>query len=132
MNYLKQSTGVVLTLLLTACGATEHKQTAQPAVLGEASAQARSVVNTTISQVLGGTKVAVAKNAFVTSDKLVLQRVTRDPRGMKGLNGRLLGRPVLHRFSMVKQSGSCYLIHEKTGKRYLLSSVSCRSLNPLQ
>lgn len=131
MNYLKQSSVVVLTLLLTACGATEHKQAAQPAVLGDASAQARSVINTTISNALGGTKVTVAKNAFVSSDKLVLQRATRDPLGMKGLNGRLLGRPVLHRFSMVKQNGSCYLIREKTTKRYLLNGVSCRSLNPL-
>lgn len=131
MSFFKRNINIPLMLLLAACSATEHKQTVQPAVLEESSVKMRAIIHTTISRALNGTKVAVAKNAFVSNSRLVLQKATQDPQGMKGLNGRLLGRPVLHRFSMVKQSNSCYLIHEKTSKRYLLNEVRCRSLKPL-
>ncbi|PWQ93759.1 hypothetical protein DKT75_19305 [Leucothrix arctica] len=123
-------------LLLVACGTTntsapqanKPSSTQQAAVLTQPSTQARLAINKAISVALNGTKVSVAKNAFVNSSQLTLQRNTQDPRGMKGLNGRLLGAPVLHHFSMVKQNGSCYLIDKRTSKRHLLSGVNCKSV----
>ena len=104
--------------------------TAEAAVLTEPSTQARLAINSAISTALNGTKIAVAKNAFVNSSQLTLQRNTQDPRGMAGLNGRLLGAPVVYHFSMVKQNGSCYLIDARTQKRHSLSGVSCKLFKP--
>ena len=139
MQHLKLVTSVSIGLLLAACSTNEPSTTAlasntpnttkRAAVLSQASTQARLVINKTISSVLRGTKVSIAKNAFVNSSQLTLQQNMQDPRGMKGLNGRLLGSPVLHHFSMVKQSGSCYLIDAQTSKRHLLSGVNCKPVS---
>ena len=104
--------------------------TGEAAVLTEPSTHARLAINNAISTALNGTKIAVAKNAFVNSSQLTLQRNTKDPRGMAGLNGRILGAPVVYHFSMVKQNGSCYLIDARTQKRHSLSGVNCKLFKP--
>ena len=130
MVFLKQSLVICITLPLIACNASAIKETPKPAVLERSSVEVRSVLNATISAALNGTKVTVGSKALVNSDRLTIQRNLSEPAGMKGLNGHLVGRPVIHQFSMVKAGSSCYLIHEKTKKRYLLQGVSCKEVKP--
>ena len=128
VKYLVKIITISACLLSVACGTVEHKKASQLAVLASASSSSRSVINTAISTALNESNVVIATTAFINSPHLTLQRNTKDPNNMKGLNGRLLGRPVLHHFSLIKQRDSCYLLAQKTNKQYLLSGVSCRSV----
>ena len=127
MNKVLKIGSVFIMFAVTACNSTTPIKTApQAAILGEYSTQVRLVINATISEALNGTKVAVAKSAFVNSNKLTLQKAAQNSAGMKGINGRLLDRPTVYSFLMMKQGSDCFLVYEKTKKQYLLNGVSCR------
>ncbi len=121
--------GLALTLLQAGCVATEPKISLQSALLIQPTASSTTVLNTTISRALNGARVSVAQDALTNSSELQIDRMAQDPAGMPGLNGRLMGMPVAHRFSLKKNhEGVCYLVYQKTGVEYLLDGVTCRAL----
>jgi hypothetical protein len=62
-----------------------------------------------------GTRVMLADDALTTGSTLLIER--------RHLEGRDFGKP--ERFILVKNSGGCALIHERTQKRYALPGASC-------
>lgn len=121
-------------LMQSACtsapaGSTPSTTTASAALLNAPSADTTARISSAMSAALHGTKVAVAPDAFTKNSQLTLERNTQNPRSMPGLNGRLMGVPVIHRFSLISRDGSCYLVYEKTGKEFPLNGVSCQPVN---
>ncbi len=126
--------------LLSACAATSITQETQgcrcqssnqtssgPAVLSASSTDNTRILSTAMSQALNGTKVTLAPDVFTQSSQHSLQRNTDNPRGMAGLNGRLMGVPEIHRFSLIRTGENCLLRYEKTGKTYPLQGLKCQS-----
>jgi hypothetical protein len=107
--------------LICACGTLSARQ--QPAVLTNPTAQSVSELNRVVRNALNGVPVRLAGDALTHDSVLVIDRIQpRDAAGLP-LDGRELGKP--EHFSLVKQRSHCILIHERTGKRWILSSATC-------
>jgi len=127
MNLLKIIAASFAVLLQTGCASTKPKDSLQSAVLIQPSAASTGVLNAIISRALNGARVSVAQDAFTQSSELQIERMAQDPASMPGLNGRLMGLPEAHRFSLKKNNeGNCYLVYQKTGNEYPLDGVKCR------
>jgi len=99
----------------------------QPAVLTHASAQGLAELKRVVSQALNGAPVRLADDALVHDSVLIVDRAQpRDAAGLP-LNGRELGRP--EHFQLLKRGPQCILIHERTGKRWILRSATCAPIS---
>lgn len=98
------------------------------AVLSVPSTGTTRLLAKAMSEALNGTKVALAPDAFTRSGRLNVERNTKNPSAKPGLNGRLMGVPVVHRFALMIKANKCYLVYEKTGKKYALDGVKCRAM----
>jgi hypothetical protein len=113
-------------VLIGACETLSAREP-QPAVLTHASAQSFAELNRVVSLALNGAPVRLAGDALTHDSVLIVDRAqARDAAGLP-LNGRELGRP--ERFRLVKRGPQCLLIHERTGKRWILSSVTCARIS---
>ena len=109
------------------CGATSPK-TMQAAVIAEPSVATSKALNAAVSRALNGTKVSLARDAFTKSSELQIERMAQDSAARPGLNGRMMGVPEVYSFSLRSSAGSCYLLHQKTGKTYPVDGVNRRVL----
>ncbi len=126
MSLFKKIFFAVLALQV-GCGSTSPK-TMQTAVITEPSVATSNALNAAVSRALNGTKVSLARDAFTKSSELQIERLSQDSAARPGLNGRMMGVPEVYKFSLKSSGGSCYLLHQKTGKTYLVDGVNCRVL----
>ncbi|PWQ95103.1 hypothetical protein [Leucothrix pacifica] len=142
MKYLFNLCLLSVASMISACAATSTTQETQgcrcqssnqtssgPAVLAALSANNTRILSSAMSLALNGTKVTLAPDVFTQSSQHRLQRNTDNPQGMPGLNGRLMGIPEIHRFSLIRAGENCLLRYEKTAKTYPLQGLKCQSSN---
>ena len=106
-------------LLALACAAPQVQGMQKDdalAVLVEPSPQARDAIVRALAGALGS-QVMLADDALTSDSKLIIER--------SHLEGRDLGQP--EQFVLVKNGGSCVLIHQRTQKRYALPEASCEA-----
>lgn len=112
---------LVLTGLLAspACDAP----TDLPARITNPTPESRDELLRTIREALNGIPVTLAEDALTRDSTLLLERTEpRDERGLP-LSGRDTGKP--ERFQLVKRGSSCQLLHERTARRWTLTSTTC-------
>ena len=135
MKPLKLTLSLLVLLGLSACRSTPTQAPAPKstpakeitaAVLTVPSTGTTLLLSKAVSEALNGTKVTLAADAFTKSSRLNVERNTENPKAKPGLNGRLMGVPVVHRFALMIKAKKCYLVYEKTGKKYKLDGVKCR------
>lgn len=95
-----------------------------PATLVDTTAQTRSELNQVVSLALLGVDVTLADDALTKTSLLVIER--RKPQNIS--SDRIMGRDLStpDQFRLVTNGGQCILVHQKNGKRYLLSLASCK------
>jgi hypothetical protein len=80
-------------------------------------------LNRVVRDALNGVPVRLAGDALTHDSVLVIERIQpRDAAGVP-LDGRALGKP--EHFSLVKHGSRCILIHERSGKGWVLGSATC-------
>jgi hypothetical protein len=110
-------------LLLICARQTLSAPELQPALLTNPTAQSISELQRAVRDALNGAPVRLAGDALTQNSILVVERVQpRDAAGLP-LNGRALGKP--EHFRLVKHGAHCILIHERTGKHWVLRSATC-------
>lgn len=112
---------LVLTGLLAApaCDA----QTDLPALVTNPTPQSRAELLRTVREALNDIPVTLADDALTRDSTLILERAEpRDERGLP-LGGRDTGKP--ERFQLVKRGSNCQLLHERTARRWTLTSTTC-------
>ncbi len=109
-------------LYLAAC-ATVSTARDLPAVITTPTAESRAELLRVVTRALDGVPLTIADDALTRDSALIMERAR--PRGADGalLSGRETGRP--ERFQLVKNGSRCVLVHERTGKRFTLSSATC-------
>jgi hypothetical protein len=136
MKSLKLTLSLLAILGLSACRSTPTKAPTPKKASSDVMTAALITVPSTgttrllsiaVSEALNGSKVNLAADAFTKSSRLNIERNTENPSNKPGLNGRLMGLPVVHRFALMVKARKCYLVYEKTGKKYKLDGVKCRS-----
>ena len=96
----------------------------RPAVITNPSARSRAELVHLVSAALNGPPVTLADDSLTRDSTLIIERVQpRDAAG-RPLDGRTLERP--EHFRLVTHRSDCVLIHERTGKRQILRSASCK------
>lgn len=94
-----------------------------PAVVTSPTPESRAELARVVGRALHGAMVTIADDALTRDSALIIERGwARDARGVP-LNGRETGRP--EHFRLVRNGSRCVLVHERTGKRFTLSSVTC-------
>jgi hypothetical protein len=94
-----------------------------PAVLTNPTGRTHAEVARVVGRAMNGAPVTIADSALTSDDVLIVDRVVRrDARGVD-LNGRETGRP--EHFRLVKSGTRCVLVHERTGRRWTLTSATC-------
>jgi hypothetical protein len=94
-----------------------------PAVVTSPTPDSRAELARVVGRALKGAAVTLADDALTRDSELIIERGwARSAKGVP-LNGRETGRP--EHFRLVKNGASCVLVHERTGKRFPLSSVTC-------
>lgn len=113
---------VTAALLIGACAqAPTHAD--EPAVIVDASPQSRAELRVAVMQALGIDDVTLADDALTRSSTLWVERAAvRDTSGRQ-LEGRSLERP--EKFSLVRTTDQCVLVHERTGRKYPLVRTRC-------
>ncbi len=117
-----------LVILLVSCKSMAVDNEMKPAVLTAASSEQTEILSKTISEILNGRKVSLAKNSFINDHRLVLEKSMRNPIGMQGMLGRIEGKPSAPSFLLFIRGGNCYLVYEKTGQEYLVDGLDCKAL----
>lgn len=97
-----------------------------PAVLTQYSPEALAELTAIVSAALDNKQVTLAQSTFTTSSMLVIERKPlRDSSGQP-IMGRSYEIP--EKFDLVLSQGACYLLHEKSNRRWLLSKAECKAL----
>lgn len=95
----------------------------RPAVLIAPTDAARAELVRTVSEALNGAPVRLADDALTRDSDLIIERAQRlDPAG-RPILGRSTEKP--DHFRLIERAGRCILIHERTGRRWLLRSARC-------
>ena len=109
-------------VLICACETLSAREP-PPAVLTNPTAQSLAELHRVVSGALNGAPVRLANDALTRDSVVIVDRIQpRDAAGLP-LNGRELGKP--EHFRLVKHGSHCILIHERTGKRWILGSATC-------
>ena len=113
----------VLGLLTSAC--TSMAQDDAPAVIIDSNESVRAELVRVVGEALGFTEVLIAQDALTRENSLFIERrPARDATGQR-LSGRDYDRP--ERFDLVKQGGTCVLVHASTNRRFELKEVRCQT-----
>ncbi|MDH5312204.1 MAG: hypothetical protein OEY08_19915 [Gammaproteobacteria bacterium] len=115
---------VVLGMLLGACG-SPPAQPDVPALLTNASPATRAEIEGIVSTALNGAPVTIADDALSVDSLLIIERATSRSIDRPPELGRDLGRP--ERFQLVIDGSKCFLVHERTGLRWMLAEAQCRA-----
>jgi hypothetical protein len=119
---ITRTAGLVGTLVLAGCHA-KLARTDVAAVLTNPTEPVRAELLRVVSDSMNGAPVTLADTALTDGDRLIVQRTPRrDARGVL-LDGRDTGRP--EHFRLVKSGTQCVLVHEGTGRRWVLAGASC-------
>ena len=94
-----------------------------PAVLTSSSAESHAELVRVVSAAMNGAPVTIAASALTDDDVLIVERAQRQGEKDMNLGGRETGRP--HHFRLVKSGSRCVLVHQETGRRWTLESVTC-------
>lgn len=108
------------TFLFTAlaCGSNPLELSGdQNAVVSEPSEESRTLIADAIALLLNGARVEIAKDAFAADSYIVVHRSM--------LIGEDMGS--VHRFRLVANTGSCFLILENTGGRREIDGLGCEA-----
>ena len=113
------------TALLWLCACTcPSIRALDPAVLVNPSEQDRVQLSRIVGKALNRPPILLAPDVLTVESTLIVEPVRpRDPSGLP-LNGRELGLP--ERFKLAKAGARCFLIQERTGKRWRLHQ-NCRA-----
>lgn len=111
--------------LLSACVGSAPATQDGPAVITNASGRTHEEIRSVISAALHGAPVTISEDALTRMSFVTIERNQfRDERGLP-VNGRDPGRP--ERFDLIRAGRQCVLVHERTGVRTSLKSVTCGS-----
>ncbi|MFI4868571.1 MAG: hypothetical protein ACHQDD_04375 [Steroidobacterales bacterium] len=113
--------------LISACETLSARED-RPAILTGPPAQSLPELNRVVSEALNGAPVRLADDALLHDSGLIVQHSQPRDAAALPLNGRELGRP--EHFRLVKHGSHCVLIHERTGKSWILRSATCIPLAP--
>lgn len=99
-----------------------------PALLHQATPEITRQLSKAVAGILkvNADMVSLAPDVFTQSSQLVIERNTKPPASMLQLNGRLISEPVIHRFMLMRSSGDCYLVYQKTGESQRLNGLGCK------
>lgn len=111
-------------LLLGAC-ASPPAQPDVPALLTNAGPATRAELERVVSTALDGAPVTIADDALSAESVLIIERQASRSIDRPPEPGRDLGRP--ERFELVVDGSKCFLVHERTGMRWLLAEAECRA-----
>jgi hypothetical protein len=114
--------GVAGTLLLAGCHTRVPPSDVQ-AVLTNPTAQSHAELERVVSAAINGAPVTLAADALTADGMLIVERAR--PQGAKDMNlsGRETGRP--EHFRLVASGSRCVLVHQESGRRWTLQSVTC-------
>lgn len=112
-------------LALTACAASPA-QSPVPARLTNVDDAARAALSHAVAQALGGRKITLADDALTQSSRLLLEPARATAANGRPLQGRETRAP--EAFRLFKQSDDCVLVHERTGKEFVLEGAHCESV----
>lgn len=122
MRRLTSALSVVGTLALAGCPPRLPPPDV-PAVLTSPTEQGHADLVRVVSRAMNGASVTLADAALTADDTLIVQRTPhRDAQGVD-VAGRETGRP--EHFRLVKSGSRCVLVHERTGRRWTLTSATC-------
>ena len=94
-----------------------------PAVISNPTAESHEELVRVVSRALDGAPVTIADDALTGESALIIERtVRRDAQG-RPLTGRDTDRP--EHFRLVRNGSHCVLVHERTGRRWILRSATC-------
>jgi hypothetical protein len=109
-------------LALAACAAASGTSE-RPALLVAPDAQVRAELSQAVASAFDGAPVALADDALTKDSALVIDRTpARDASG-KLLSGRDLGKP--EHFHLVAIGTRCLLVHDRSGRRFELTTATC-------
>jgi hypothetical protein len=95
-----------------------------PAVMVNSTPQSRAQLAGAVSEMLGGSPVMLADDAFTRSSVLLIERSpARDAEGVR-MTGRDYGKP--ETFTLVRSNGACVLVSARDGRRFALTEARCR------
>lgn len=115
--------GAAASLSLSLACATAPPAKDVPAVITNPNAASRAELLRVVRRALRGAPLTLADDALTRESTLIVERArARGPDGAP-LTGRDTGRP--EHFALVKNGTRCLLVHEETGGRSTLSSVTC-------
>ncbi len=110
-------------MLLSPACETLSAQRDLPALITNPTPQSRAELLRTVSEAVNGASVTLAEDALTHDSTLILEHAEpRDERGLP-LSGRVTGKP--EQFRLVKRGSHCELVHQRTGKRWMLTSTTC-------
>jgi hypothetical protein len=123
MRHVASSAVWATVLVLTCACETLSAREPPAALLTNPTAQSLAELHRVVSGALNGAPVRLANDALTRDSVVIVGRIQpRDAAGLP-LNGRELGKP--EHFRLVKHGSHCILIHERTGKRWILGSATC-------
>jgi hypothetical protein len=109
-------------LVLAACRARGETPEV-PAVLTQPTPESRAELRRVVKEALHDPPLSLADDALVEDGELVVERVVRRDASGVPLAGRETGRP--ERFHVVKSGELCVLVHEGSGRRFILAAATC-------
>jgi hypothetical protein len=93
------------------------------ALITNPTPESRAELVRVVGEALHSAPPTLAADALARESLLIVERArARGPDGTP-MQGRELGRP--ERFSLVKRGSDCVLVHERSKRRFVLSSATC-------
>ena len=89
----------------------------------DADSRSTAELENVVSSALGGRRVSVADDALTSSSSLIIERAKLRRVDAPPELGRDLSEP--ERFRLVRDGNQCFLVHERTGLRWLLTDTDC-------
>lgn len=120
---MKGVAAVLMTMSLAAC-ATPAAQPERPAVIVNPT-ESRSELLDVLRQALNGRPLTIADDALTQDSLLIIERARPSDSG-RLLDGRELEMP--ERFRLVTHAATCTLIHERTGRSWMLKTARCKPI----
>lgn len=111
-------------LMLSGCNATVAKN-ALPAVLNTSSSETVEAIQQAITSLTGMKNIKLADNVFSQKSTLIVERALHTDNQGRLLNGRSV-EPA-DTFSLLVESGRCYLRHNQSDKIIELALVKCKA-----
>jgi hypothetical protein len=93
------------------------------AILVNPTPGSRAALSEAIRSALGAPALTIADDALTRESTLAIERTVRRDSAGRRVQGRELGLP--ERFRLVKSSEGCVLVHERSGRRFVLEHTAC-------